>query len=389
MAEADDIEFVKHNIEHKLGNNLTNKKLWQLYIDYLRTVDRNAMLHVYSKYCRYFLEDTKMKEEYQRETEQNDTVFVTWKNPFNFEAVPPVIIGLDDDVKRPIEKSWCHEIESFKRFKPLECPRIDFNIAIQDWLLPSPIIRYIIDFANPTVYQKLQQSCKYFFFKKPIHYCYRFLFTDFNVQYVQFVETSAECSSSSISTFNHKSLYITTVLNFYDRMSETSLSEVIRDKIYQCDARYIHICDQKISEKEFKFMVGHGNVEKIELWNCEIKKIDEAVMMMEEILGMLPNIRSIILQNHMLLANNTLSKLQFLNKILKFYISFQSNLDPNDFCAFIKTNAAPYSKFEVSFHSTFDEAIATNIVEAVETLKKQWKPVDEVPFIFVDKSQLL
>uniref|UniRef100_A0A914Q699 Uncharacterized protein n=1 Tax=Panagrolaimus davidi TaxID=227884 RepID=A0A914Q699_9BILA len=39
MEEADDIEFVKHNIEYKLGQDLTNKKLWILYIKYLKEYD--------------------------------------------------------------------------------------------------------------------------------------------------------------------------------------------------------------------------------------------------------------------------------------------------------------------------------------------------------------
>uniref|UniRef100_A0AC34FI76 Uncharacterized protein n=1 Tax=Panagrolaimus sp. ES5 TaxID=591445 RepID=A0AC34FI76_9BILA len=270
MAEANDIEFVKHNVEHKLGNNLTNKKLWRLYIDYLRKVDPKEMLQVYSKYCRYFLEDIKMKEEYQRETEKNkDTVFVGWNNPFDFEAVEPVTIQLDE-------------------LPPKEFP---------------------------------------------------------------------------------------------------CLSEVIRDKIYQCDARFIDICDQEISVKEFKFLVGHGMVEKIELWDCEIKKENGDLMMVEEILALLPNVRSFNLHNSLLTTTNTLSKLHFFNKILKFHLFFiQNNLDATDFCTFIKTNAAPFSKFEITFDVTSDAAMATNIQQSVELLLKQWKPVDEMPNISIEKS---
>uniref|UniRef100_A0AC35FBB3 Uncharacterized protein n=1 Tax=Panagrolaimus sp. PS1159 TaxID=55785 RepID=A0AC35FBB3_9BILA len=291
MAETNDAEFVKHNIEFKLGNDLTNKKLWRLYIDYLRKNDRKEMLQVYSKYCRYFLEDTKMKEEYQRETEKmEEIVFVQWKNPFEFETIPPCSMKFDES--NISEKQWLRETESFERYTPFRCPKIDLNVTPQDWSLPSPIIRYIISNANPTIYQKLQQSCKYFFFKNPLLFCYRFFFTDFHLDSVQFIESSAECTTSSISTFRHKDLHITTVLNFYDRMSKTSLSKVIQEKFFQCDAKFIDICDQDFSEKEFKFLVGHGNVEKIELWDCEILKENGQLMVTEEILALLPKIRS-------------------------------------------------------------------------------------------------
>uniref|UniRef100_A0A914Q621 Uncharacterized protein n=1 Tax=Panagrolaimus davidi TaxID=227884 RepID=A0A914Q621_9BILA len=291
MVGTNDAEFVKHNIEQKLGNDLTNKKLWRLYIDYLRKNDRKEMLQVYSKYCRYFLEDTKMKEEYQRETEKMDEiVFVQWKNPFEFEAIPPCSMKFDESNIN--EKQWLRETESFERYTPFRCPKINLNLSPQDWSLPSPFIRYIISNANPTIYQKLQQSCKYFFFKNPLLFCYRFFFTDFHLDSVQFIESSAECTTSSISTFRHKDLHITTVLNFYDRMSKTSLSKVIQEKFFQCDAKFIDICDQDISEKELKFLVGHGNVEKIELWDCEILKENGQLMVTEEILALLPKIRS-------------------------------------------------------------------------------------------------
>ena len=43
------------------------------------------MLHIYSRYCRYFLDDLKMKEIYEAEIQKFGPSIVTWKNPFDFE----------------------------------------------------------------------------------------------------------------------------------------------------------------------------------------------------------------------------------------------------------------------------------------------------------------
>uniref|UniRef100_A0A914Q247 Uncharacterized protein n=1 Tax=Panagrolaimus davidi TaxID=227884 RepID=A0A914Q247_9BILA len=37
LAETNDNEFVEHVVEFKLGGDLTNKKLWHVYINYLKS----------------------------------------------------------------------------------------------------------------------------------------------------------------------------------------------------------------------------------------------------------------------------------------------------------------------------------------------------------------
>uniref|UniRef100_A0A914P5U8 Uncharacterized protein n=1 Tax=Panagrolaimus davidi TaxID=227884 RepID=A0A914P5U8_9BILA len=39
LTETDDVEFVKHNVEYRLGSDLTDKVLWKLYINYLEKFD--------------------------------------------------------------------------------------------------------------------------------------------------------------------------------------------------------------------------------------------------------------------------------------------------------------------------------------------------------------
>uniref|UniRef100_A0A914QLT0 Uncharacterized protein n=1 Tax=Panagrolaimus davidi TaxID=227884 RepID=A0A914QLT0_9BILA len=37
LMDVGDEEFIEQNVEHRLGQNLTNKKLWMLYINYLKS----------------------------------------------------------------------------------------------------------------------------------------------------------------------------------------------------------------------------------------------------------------------------------------------------------------------------------------------------------------
>uniref|UniRef100_A0AC35FYA2 Uncharacterized protein n=1 Tax=Panagrolaimus sp. PS1159 TaxID=55785 RepID=A0AC35FYA2_9BILA len=70
LLEVGDTEFVIHNVEYRIGGNLLDKKLWKLYIKFLENSDTNKMLEVYSKYCRFFLDDFEMKEEYKAKVEK-------------------------------------------------------------------------------------------------------------------------------------------------------------------------------------------------------------------------------------------------------------------------------------------------------------------------------
>uniref|UniRef100_A0AC35FEX1 Uncharacterized protein n=2 Tax=Panagrolaimus sp. PS1159 TaxID=55785 RepID=A0AC35FEX1_9BILA len=87
LEEANNFDFLKHNVENRLCFNLYDKTLWKMYIYYLKTVNPYEMLHVYSKYCGYFLEDFDMLEKYEQEVAIHGPIYVTWHNPFDFETI--------------------------------------------------------------------------------------------------------------------------------------------------------------------------------------------------------------------------------------------------------------------------------------------------------------
>uniref|UniRef100_A0A914PM92 Uncharacterized protein n=1 Tax=Panagrolaimus davidi TaxID=227884 RepID=A0A914PM92_9BILA len=88
LCEASDRKFIIHNIEYRIGGDLLNKRLWKIYIKYLKDEnDFHGLFHLYSKYCRFFLDDFEMKGEYETEVKKHGKKFsVAWAEPFEFES---------------------------------------------------------------------------------------------------------------------------------------------------------------------------------------------------------------------------------------------------------------------------------------------------------------
>uniref|UniRef100_A0AC35F0S9 Uncharacterized protein n=1 Tax=Panagrolaimus sp. PS1159 TaxID=55785 RepID=A0AC35F0S9_9BILA len=75
LIEVDDDEFVKDNVEYRLGKNLLDRKLWMLYIEFLKQKEEyEDLLQVYSKYCRFFLDDIEMLKKYKSEMAKHENL---------------------------------------------------------------------------------------------------------------------------------------------------------------------------------------------------------------------------------------------------------------------------------------------------------------------------
>uniref|UniRef100_A0A914PIV0 Uncharacterized protein n=1 Tax=Panagrolaimus davidi TaxID=227884 RepID=A0A914PIV0_9BILA len=85
LSSVNDHEFLKNTVEIRIGKNLTDKKLWKAYIKYLESYNVKEMLQVYSKYCRFFLDDVEMLKEYLEKGKQHGSIEVIWKPQYSFE----------------------------------------------------------------------------------------------------------------------------------------------------------------------------------------------------------------------------------------------------------------------------------------------------------------
>uniref|UniRef100_A0AC34FLU3 Uncharacterized protein n=1 Tax=Panagrolaimus sp. ES5 TaxID=591445 RepID=A0AC34FLU3_9BILA len=252
MEEADDIDFVKQNLEKKLGEDLTNKKLWILYIKYLKEYDIKELLQVYSKYCRFFVDDVGMKEEYQKAAKKYGKVAVAWNNAFSFE-------------------------------------KSDEKVATQNFPFQSRLIDYIGETAKAQVLQKLNFSCKYFYNKYRIPVCnYLFILTSGPAWATFDIEEEALIfHSNTMKEVHFNNLYIMTRFHYHHNIPLCSLIP----KLYKCDAKYIDISDEQLTMDEFKFFIGHGNVNDLRFCRLKITDGNGEQLFVEDILAFTPKLQ--------------------------------------------------------------------------------------------------
>uniref|UniRef100_A0A914Y5Y1 F-box domain-containing protein n=1 Tax=Panagrolaimus superbus TaxID=310955 RepID=A0A914Y5Y1_9BILA len=182
LKEADDEEFLQQNIEYKLGGNLHNLELWILYFDYLKENNKQKeLLHLYSKYCRFYIDDFEVKERYKAEVEKHGPITVEWKNSFVFECqvIPPP----NEEGKKKDDLPKFEYEELFSSHQPPKCLPLNAfkTILPQNFSLPNPILRYILQIADHILLRRLFKSCKYFYAKKWTPICYKFELTEYPI----------------------------------------------------------------------------------------------------------------------------------------------------------------------------------------------------------------
>uniref|UniRef100_A0AC34G1Y4 Uncharacterized protein n=1 Tax=Panagrolaimus sp. ES5 TaxID=591445 RepID=A0AC34G1Y4_9BILA len=300
LREAEDDEFICHNVEYRLGSNLLDKHLWKLYIEFLRERNPKEMLQIYSKYCRFFIGDSEVKKKYRQEAAEFGPVKVRWENLFDFELMDNKnessdVEGYGDEIVKPelFEKITSSSIDTVKNLDVVFCD----SCFHQHFSFSNPLIRYILDSANHIILRKLYQSCKYFYTKKRVPICYRLEVSPYVIpqESMRTFNCFTETFHSTLSFNNYSMLdkfYVTTVLRSINYESNNSrlLSNII-SRFYQCDAKYITISDQNLSFEELQFLIGHGNVIKLDCQNVKIEYSENQPVILEDIMALLPNIK--------------------------------------------------------------------------------------------------
>jgi hypothetical protein len=294
---------------------MTKKQLWKLYIQFLKGNNRKEMLQIYSRYCRFFDDDERMLLEYWNATGKNDgPAYVKFDKLFHFEE--PYYDGCfsTDFEKKCLIQPNQPEIKCEIFFTPE-------NASAQSLPFRSPFSKYMIDNANGNILSKLQQSCKYFFIKRPILPCYRIVLGGRRLnlndgEQCKYEENSVHYPSAINPASNNKNMIISTSL-YASGDDERILSKFINERFYKCDAKHIEIRNQTLREWEFEFLVGHGNVE-----TCCVKDVmifkQPGIMKVDDILAKMPKLQYFS-SDTMPLTNEViekLSQLSFQNKIL-------------------------------------------------------------------------
>jgi hypothetical protein len=369
ITVAENEKFIRLNVEYRLSKDMSNKQLWKLYIQFLKVNNRKEMYLIYSKYCKFFDDDKKMLMEYWNAKKWNSCISTDFEKKCLIQPNQPQI-----------------KCEIF--FTPE-------NATTQSWSFRSPFIKYIIENANGNILSKLQQSCKYFYIKRPILPCYRIVLGGRRLNFsngekCKYEENSVHYPSAVYPASNNKNMLISTSL-YASSDDERLLSKFINERFYKCDAKHIEIRNQTLRKGEFEFLVGHGNVE-----TCCVKDVmvfkQPGIMKVDDILTKMPKLQYFS-SDTMPLTNEVIEKLShfsFQNKILccNFLTVDQINFTPEAFCAFIVKNASPYSTCGIRFRSFVATPDVDDFrVNVNQFFHDKWNLEQEKPKIIISQER--
>uniref|UniRef100_A0A914QYJ3 Uncharacterized protein n=1 Tax=Panagrolaimus davidi TaxID=227884 RepID=A0A914QYJ3_9BILA len=356
LMEAEDYEFVVDNVEYRLNLNL-------------------KLLETYSKYCRFFLEDSEMLEEYRKASEKYGPSIVSWKNTFIFEIydkncldfVTPTIITPSPAAAK------CLTYFDTK------------NVSPQNFPFRSNLMHYILKTANASILNDLLKSCKWFYLNYPISICYKLGPSYRKINHLNGIQIKGKSISIRDCFSLPKTLeniFITSSLTLWAKRFPNILP-----LIYRCTAKYISLSDQILSAEELNILIGHGNV--LDLDFEQVKDSSDNYLILENLLKMVPKIKNFMICGVQCTSETSqmICELPFENKIGTFRLIGIKNtvLEPKCFAEFIKKNISTKGDVELKFDYSDDrEEYELNLNEIVNTvIDENWKNEKQKPKFFI------
>uniref|UniRef100_A0A914PUS2 Uncharacterized protein n=1 Tax=Panagrolaimus davidi TaxID=227884 RepID=A0A914PUS2_9BILA len=244
----------------------------------------------------------------------------------------------------------------------------------QNWSLPDSIIYSITkNPSNSKAWQKLIQSCKYFFFKNP-NFVIRKLSFHCNGKW----EISLNKVKIQFSGFTNISCKFWLTYKF-DICSCNSTPETVSSlisRLYRCDVKKLILDEQNISFNEFLFLTS--NVENIKLRHVIVKNEEGSIVPLEKLVKVLPKIKEFEFYdnfNSSCISKNTVKKLleiSHFSKINEFALfNIPESIDIKEFWNYIKKNK--FTKFTFYFQETISEGYKNRVDEIIEAESHDYK----------------
>uniref|UniRef100_A0A914QHV3 Uncharacterized protein n=1 Tax=Panagrolaimus davidi TaxID=227884 RepID=A0A914QHV3_9BILA len=281
LVEVDDVDFVKDNVECRLGKNLFYVQLWKLYLAFLKEKKQyKTLLETYSKYCRFFLDDKEMLEEYKQKMIEHGPIKLEWKNLFDFE--------LGNNFEEEKEKCLTVDTKFKLAFDKKIVGGFYNSTCAQNFSFRQTVMFYILKNANHRVLRKLFASCKYFFAKMQTPICYHLESTS-SLETFKNERLTLQSSSKPENFF--KNTFLTGVIDIENLNPHKSnfMSSII-PLLYRCEAKHISLEEQNLTFNELKFLIQHGNVVDLRINGCEIKDEKDEYIVLEDIIKYLQNV---------------------------------------------------------------------------------------------------
>uniref|UniRef100_A0AC35FCZ9 DUF3822 family protein n=1 Tax=Panagrolaimus sp. PS1159 TaxID=55785 RepID=A0AC35FCZ9_9BILA len=237
------------------------------------------------------------------------------------------------------------------------------NFIKQNFSLPSGIIYYITHTPSSSKgYQKLQQTCKYYYFKKQL-----IIFDNFKWSAMQ-----KACRNHMYLIDLENSAYkiwLTKELTIYGQNDEDFITSLM-PRIYKSNISTLKLCYHNISFKDYKIL--SENVHYLTINDSMIVKDDGTFLPLEEMIELLPKLYylfcSFSSNNELFYTSQTAKKLtelsQFLSLNKVFFYGVSALFNPIHFCQFVENYEN--ANFFINFCPTVSIESYDNFIAALE-----------------------
>uniref|UniRef100_A0AC34F528 Uncharacterized protein n=1 Tax=Panagrolaimus sp. ES5 TaxID=591445 RepID=A0AC34F528_9BILA len=253
-------------------------------------------------------------------------------------------------------------------------------LRYQEWSLPESIIYYMAkNPKNAAVYEKLIQSCKYFFVQNPIIVADRFSYIWDDESDEEDNEDNVEGATAYLYR-DQECIELPTVLSKFwitDKFGDSLVSlnhnmvSSILPKFYRVDVKELCITRQNISFNDFIFLAF--NVEDIRFGHTVVKNEDGSIVPLEKLLALLPNVKNVKIFNNRLsscITTNTvkeLLKLPHFSNIINFQLSnIGESFDIETFFTYMKKTRS--TKFNIYFCPLISETFKNHLEEMIDEI---------------------
>uniref|UniRef100_A0AC35FQY5 Uncharacterized protein n=1 Tax=Panagrolaimus sp. PS1159 TaxID=55785 RepID=A0AC35FQY5_9BILA len=236
----------------------------------------------------------------------------------------------------------------------------------QNWSLPDSVIYYIAkNPSNAKAWQKLIQSCKYYFTKNPV-----FVIDSLSICWQNMWKASLNGFQKDLAFANLpcKLWIINEISQPFNECSSKCISSIVPN-IYKCDATILNLAGQIISYNEFLFL--STNVENIVLDCVTVKNENGTIVPLENLVKVLPKVYYInIDRSSSSITSNTvkeLLKIPNFSKIDKIVLQdISETFDITMFFEHIKK--CKYTKFFLKFSDTISDAYKNRVESIVDEI---------------------
>ena len=253
----------------------------------------------------------------------------------------------------------------------------------QYFSLPFFVISYLIETQSVAVLLKLQQSCKYFFGKKPVIVANEDLMCKFDEEKNGIMVLDEDLDNDYLLA---KAQYWFTQLKFYGN----NFCANLRPHVYRLNLSSLTVYVAELTLNDLDFLLSNNEMEDLCLLEIDICDADGNAVPLDYVLRKVPNVVAVSYENMSDIYSNqtweNLNSIKFNNKLSLFCVTIHhtsEKLTHENIGKFIENNVESRGYVELIFPSGAPEI--EPMKAKFQQIADNWMPRGAAPKFIVDE----